>query len=291
MRLQVDGHEHRSRWLPCTDAPGELGVQDYVDHHTEGAPIPEAVDTILPLLGPAHDDRHGEQRACPTGSFDRRRRCARKRDDTRESSIRAASAAHASDRSAPSAASCFPGDRESWPPVSSGMSMANKFPIGEPSGERSRSHRAPARHAGRAGSKRRCAADIRDEIWLKLWGNLCFNPISALTLRDRRHRRRRCRDTRGVPRDDDGGRRRSASASACACASAWSGGSTARPRSGRTRCRCCRISSAAGPGNRAARRRRAGTRAAHQDSDAGRSTSCWRSSPARAVRPQLAQAA
>ncbi|MFZ1102686.1 MAG: ketopantoate reductase C-terminal domain-containing protein [Hyphomicrobiaceae bacterium] len=24
-------------------------------------------------------------------------------------------------------------------------------------------------------------ADIRSEIWLKLWGNLCFNPISALT--------------------------------------------------------------------------------------------------------------
>jgi 2-dehydropantoate 2-reductase len=23
--------------------------------------------------------------------------------------------------------------------------------------------------------------DIRAEIWLKLWGNLCFNPISALT--------------------------------------------------------------------------------------------------------------
>ena len=22
---------------------------------------------------------------------------------------------------------------------------------------------------------------IRDEIWVKLWGNLCFNPISALT--------------------------------------------------------------------------------------------------------------
>jgi 2-dehydropantoate 2-reductase len=24
-------------------------------------------------------------------------------------------------------------------------------------------------------------SDIRSEIWLKLWGNLCFNPISALT--------------------------------------------------------------------------------------------------------------
>src|SRR5262249_35616906 len=23
--------------------------------------------------------------------------------------------------------------------------------------------------------------DVRSEIWLKLWGNLCFNPISALT--------------------------------------------------------------------------------------------------------------
>jgi 2-dehydropantoate 2-reductase len=23
--------------------------------------------------------------------------------------------------------------------------------------------------------------DIRDEIWLKLWGNLCLNPVSALT--------------------------------------------------------------------------------------------------------------
>jgi 2-dehydropantoate 2-reductase len=23
--------------------------------------------------------------------------------------------------------------------------------------------------------------DIRSELWLKLWGNLCFNPISALT--------------------------------------------------------------------------------------------------------------
>ena len=23
--------------------------------------------------------------------------------------------------------------------------------------------------------------DIRNEIWVKLWGNLCFNPISALT--------------------------------------------------------------------------------------------------------------
>ena len=32
-----------------------------------------------------------------------------------------------------------------------------------------------------AGLKAPVLDRIRDEIWLKLWGNLCFNPISALT--------------------------------------------------------------------------------------------------------------
>jgi len=32
-----------------------------------------------------------------------------------------------------------------------------------------------------AGFKAPVRPRIRDEIWVKLWGNLCFNPISALT--------------------------------------------------------------------------------------------------------------
>ena len=32
-----------------------------------------------------------------------------------------------------------------------------------------------------AGFKSRVRDNIRDDIWIKLWGNLCFNPISALT--------------------------------------------------------------------------------------------------------------
>ncbi len=32
-----------------------------------------------------------------------------------------------------------------------------------------------------AGMKPRIYPEIRNDIWLKLWGNLCFNPISALT--------------------------------------------------------------------------------------------------------------
>ena len=32
-----------------------------------------------------------------------------------------------------------------------------------------------------AGFKSPVSRDIRSEIWVKLWGNLCFNPLSALT--------------------------------------------------------------------------------------------------------------
>ena len=34
---------------------------------------------------------------------------------------------------------------------------------------------------GKAGFKAPVTNDIRGEIWLKIWGNLSFNPISALT--------------------------------------------------------------------------------------------------------------
>ncbi len=57
----------------------------------------------------------------------------------------------------------------------------DRFPIGELDG--SESERAKRLHdvlVG-AGLKSRVLGDIRSEIWLKAWGNLSFNPISALT--------------------------------------------------------------------------------------------------------------
>ena len=55
------------------------------------------------------------------------------------------------------------------------------FPIGEPGGEHT--PRLSQLHelfvAG--GLKAPISDEIRDEIWLKLWGNLCLNPMSALT--------------------------------------------------------------------------------------------------------------
>ncbi len=57
----------------------------------------------------------------------------------------------------------------------------NRFPLGELDGKDSERVRAVATVFTEAGFKARILDDIRSEIWLKLWGNLTFNPISALT--------------------------------------------------------------------------------------------------------------
>jgi 2-dehydropantoate 2-reductase len=57
----------------------------------------------------------------------------------------------------------------------------NRFSLGEP--DNSKSSRALRLSAAltRAGFKSPVSTDLRSEIWLKLWGNLTFNPVSALT--------------------------------------------------------------------------------------------------------------
>jgi 2-dehydropantoate 2-reductase len=57
----------------------------------------------------------------------------------------------------------------------------NRFTLGEPDGTRSERIEALSQALMRAGFKAPVAKDIRSEIWVKLWGNLSFNPISALT--------------------------------------------------------------------------------------------------------------
>jgi 2-dehydropantoate 2-reductase len=57
----------------------------------------------------------------------------------------------------------------------------NRFTLGELDGTRSERIEALARVLMNAGFKAPVARDIRSEIWVKLWGNLSFNPISALT--------------------------------------------------------------------------------------------------------------
>jgi 2-dehydropantoate 2-reductase len=57
----------------------------------------------------------------------------------------------------------------------------NRFPVGEPDGSTSERVKRVSESLIRGGLQAPVLADIRAEIWLKLWGNLTFNPISALS--------------------------------------------------------------------------------------------------------------
>ena len=57
----------------------------------------------------------------------------------------------------------------------------NRFPLGELDGKTTERIQKISTVMGAAGFKSPILDDIRSEIWLKLWGNMTFNPISALT--------------------------------------------------------------------------------------------------------------
>ncbi len=58
----------------------------------------------------------------------------------------------------------------------------DRMPIAEPSGEKTPRALLLSRLLMDAGIKSPVRGNLRDEIWLKLWGNLSFNPVSVLTL-------------------------------------------------------------------------------------------------------------
>ena len=57
----------------------------------------------------------------------------------------------------------------------------NRFSLGEPDGSKSERIQKLSDALSKAGFKAPITSDIRGEIWLKLWGNATFNPVSALT--------------------------------------------------------------------------------------------------------------
>jgi len=57
----------------------------------------------------------------------------------------------------------------------------NRFSLGEPTGERSERVAALSQALSKAGLRAPVRARIRGEMWVKLWGNVALNPVSALT--------------------------------------------------------------------------------------------------------------
>ena len=60
-------------------------------------------------------------------------------------------------------------------------SFGDRFSLGEPDGSRSERAETLSKVLIGAGLKAPVRPRIREELWVKLWGNMAFNPISALT--------------------------------------------------------------------------------------------------------------
>ena len=163
--------------MRCTDDPAELGPQDFVVIALKAHQISGAVDGIAALLGSdtavvtaSNGLPYWYFRDAPGPLADRVLETV---DPGGEQWRRIG---------AERAIGCvvFPATEVVAPGVIR-HDHGFKFPLGEPSGRTTaRVERLAALFAA-GGLEAPIRDDIRDEIWLKLWGNLCLNPISALT--------------------------------------------------------------------------------------------------------------
>ena len=176
LTLIEDGEEtcHRVR---ATDDPAELGPQDYVILTLKAHSVPAIVGRMAPLLGPASTVVSGVN-GVPWWYF---HKIGGPLEGTRLHSV-------------------DPGDVQ-WNGIGPDRVLGcvvypaaevtepgtvhhiegNRFSLGEPDGSRSERALALSAVLAAAGLKAPVRPKLRDEIWVKLWGNLSFNPISVLT--------------------------------------------------------------------------------------------------------------
>jgi len=161
----------------CTDTPAELGPQDFVIICLKAHSISGAIEAMQPLLGQRtrvvtavngipywYFYKHGGRHEGSTlESIDPGGRQWLELTPRR-------------------ALGCivYPATEIAAPGVIRHV-YGNNFPLGEPSGERTADVERLSALFVKAGMQAPVLDRIRDEIWLKLWGNVCLNPISALT--------------------------------------------------------------------------------------------------------------
>ncbi len=177
LRLQIDGEERVAR-LPCTDTPTELGVQDYVIIALKAHAISGALASLAPLLGPETTIVTASN-GIPYWYFHVAGVPFRETDldsvDPGGLQWRTLGAQRVIGCVVlPATAVVAPGVIR--------HEHGRRFPIGEPDGRRSSCIENLCEIMAAGGLEAPVRDDIRNEIWLKLCGNVCFNPISALTL-------------------------------------------------------------------------------------------------------------
>ncbi len=168
-----------SKTLPVTvsDNPADLGPQDYVIVTLKAHSVPPVVDKMKPLIGENTTIVSGVN-GVPWWYF---HKVGGDLEGTRLASVDPGNAqwdGFGPDR----VLGCvvYPAAEVIEPGVIKHIE-GNRFSLGEPSGEKSERAMQLSKALSAAGLKAPVRPKIRDEIWVKLWGNLSFNPISALT--------------------------------------------------------------------------------------------------------------
>lgn len=155
----------------------DLGVQDYVLLTLKAHSVGGALDQIAPLLGP-DTAVVTMQNGVPWWYF---HRIGGPLEGTRLEAVDPGGTIW--DRLGPErviGSVVYPAVEVDAPGVIRHVD-GRRFSLGEPSGEKAERAARLAEEMIAAGLQAPVREDIRSEIWVKLWGNLCFNPISALT--------------------------------------------------------------------------------------------------------------
>ena len=163
--------------VTASDDPAALGVQDYVIVTLKAHSVPPVVSKMAPLIGPNTTIVSGVN-GVPWWYF---HKLEGANEGTRLDSVDPGNVqwdGFGPDR----VLGCvvYPAAEVIEPGVIKHIE-GNRFSLGEPDGSKSERAQALSKILANAGLKAPVRPKLRDEIWVKLWGNLSFNPISALT--------------------------------------------------------------------------------------------------------------
>ena len=163
--------------VTASDDPAALGVQDYVIVTLKAHSVPPVVSKMAPLIGPNTTIVSGVN-GVPWWYFHKLKGA---HEGTRLDSVDPGNVqwdGFGPDR----VLGCvvYPAAEVIEPGVIKHIE-GNRFSLGEPDGSKSDRAQALSKILANAGLKAPVRPKLRDEIWVKLWGNLSFNPISALT--------------------------------------------------------------------------------------------------------------
>ena len=173
----VEDGETKTFQVTATSDPSELGPQDYVIVTLKAHSVPPVVGKMQPLIGDGTTIVSGVN-GVPWWYF---HKIGGPLEDTRLESVDPGNVqwdGFGPDRVLgcvvyPAADVVEPGTVKHI--------EGNRFSLGEPDGSKSERAQRLSQALASAGLKAPVRPRLRDEIWLKLWGNLSFNPISALT--------------------------------------------------------------------------------------------------------------